>query len=431
MPHDRKNNNKMQCLILTPIRRPGACPTWWAASPSSQTDQAPSVACVRFFTTAFIFTNVFRHGLAKAAVKELFGHPDHIAAVALSHSPDQITGTACSVVPTLADIVFMPYREDYEVARETGIVERMAGIKAFSTYPPSVRDLPLDLSVQILHPLAAGVRSAIQTPRVNVVVVHGGVFAIHFLGHHHHPSDKVCFQFFVRQYPVIVRGARTPRQVVSSGILYVFLELTCNPAIPEYLLNRLIAKQFAFNPASVWHDDISPFVVNIVGVEVGRKNGLFDSSRRTDRSARKGSLFSENMAVGTEAGAVVELVSAIVKQPPFHDVMSVTCRRVADYAEVGISLEYGVPLKAQPGGLGACPTVKHEFGGDSVQVAEGAPVAGIAPLAVAVHRPDAPAAGLGSHEVEGCFGGGGFVRGAWDSLGFGVPGIAIHVVPLE
>src|ERR1022692_920801 len=189
MPHDRKNNNKMQCLILTPIRRPGACPTWWAASPSSQTDQAPSVACIRFFTTAFIFTNVLRHGLAKAAVKELFGHPD------------QITGTACSVVPTLADIVFIPYREDYEVARETGIVERMAGIKVFSTYPPSVRDLPPDLSVQILHPLAAGVRSAIQTPRVNVVVVHGGVFAIHLLGHHHHPSDKVCFQFFRPSVP--------------------------------------------------------------------------------------------------------------------------------------------------------------------------------------------------------------------------------------
>src|ERR1039458_5716320 len=27
MPHDRKNPNKMQCLILTPIRRLGACPT--------------------------------------------------------------------------------------------------------------------------------------------------------------------------------------------------------------------------------------------------------------------------------------------------------------------------------------------------------------------------------------------------------------------
>src|ERR1039457_7080293 len=81
---------------------------------------------------------------------------------------------------------------------------------------------------------------------------------------------KFASSSFVRQYPVIVRGARTPRQVVSSGILYVFLELTCNPAVPEYLLNRLIAKQFAFNPASVWHDDVSPFVVNSVGVEVGQ-----------------------------------------------------------------------------------------------------------------------------------------------------------------
>src|ERR1022692_2455727 len=90
--------------------------------------------------------------------------------------PDHRDDMQCR--PNSGRYCFIPYREDYEVAWETGLVERMAGIKAFSTYPPSVRDLPLDLSVQIVHPLAAGVRSAIQTPRVNVVVVHGGVFAI-------------------------------------------------------------------------------------------------------------------------------------------------------------------------------------------------------------------------------------------------------------
>jgi len=75
---------------------------------------------------------------------------------------------------------------------------------------------------------------------------------------------------------------------------------------------------------------------------VGWKNDLSDACGGADRIARKGGLFGEDVALRTEACAVVEVVSAVVKQAPFHDVMGIGRWCMADYTLDGVSLEYGV-----------------------------------------------------------------------------------------
>ena len=104
-----------------------------------------------------------------------------------------------------------------------------------------------------------------------MIRIEGCVLSIHLL------SDNNSLSFEVREASkdsIIVINAWRPRQVIRSWVLNVGGKEAENASRSKYLLDALIKEEFTASSTSAIEYWVSPLVVDVVVVEMGRDNDL-------------------------------------------------------------------------------------------------------------------------------------------------------------
>jgi hypothetical protein len=155
---------------------------------------------------------------------------------------------------------------------------------------------------------------------VDVIRIEGCVLSIHLL------SDNHSLSFEVREASkdsIIVINAWRPRQVIRSWVLNVGGKEAEYASRSKYLLDALIKEEFTASSTSSIEYWVSPFVVDVVVVEMGRNNDLGYTALSSNFFHADDSLLALEVVFFTDSCSIFQVISAIRPKTPLKNVMSV------------------------------------------------------------------------------------------------------------
>jgi len=140
----------------------------------------------------------------------------------------------------------------------------MHGVDVLAADPPALGDVVGDRAVKSPDAIAGGVGRVVERARVEVVAVHRRALAVKLLGHDDLGTAEGCL--WIGHHPIVIRRARRPRHVKSSGILHARREEVQDRR--EDLLHALVVEQLAAEALAARQDRVSPLVDDVAGAEL-------------------------------------------------------------------------------------------------------------------------------------------------------------------
>lgn len=210
----------------------------------------------------------------------------------------------------------------------------MLGEKILGANSPSLRNVRSDRSPEVFGPVSTRVASPIKAPRVDMIAIERGVFAVHF-GRDDNASPEKWSEAF--DNPVVLANGFGPRQMMGPRILYPMGKEIEHFATGEDFLDALIVEELAAHSGSIRQNGVSPFVVWLVWIQVRGHENFLDAASDTDGFDRYDGRLALNVVLRANGGPVVEIIASVGPEAPFHDMVGISGGRRAEDAALPVA----------------------------------------------------------------------------------------------